>query len=77
MKDQLFKNIESKTNVKKEDILSLARAVQTQDLTNEDNLRKLIHDVASLANKEVSKDKEERIIKAIRGKGMKDIDKLI
>lgn len=77
MRDNLFKNIESKTNVKKEDILNLARAVQTQDLTNEDNLRKLIADVATLANKEISKEKEERIIKAIRGKSIKDIDKLI
>ena len=77
MRDQLFKNIESKTNVKKEDILNLARSVQTQDLTNEDNLRKLIADVASLANKDITKDKEEKILRAIRGKSIKDIDKLI
>ena len=77
MRDNLFKNIESKTNVKKEDILNLARSVQTQDLTNEDNLRKLISDVAALANKEITKEKEERILNAIRGKSIKDIDKLI
>lgn len=77
MRDNIFKTVESKTNVKKEDILNLARSVQSQDLTNEDNLRRLIADVASLANKEISKEKEERIIKALRGKSIKDIDKLI
>lgn len=77
MKDNLFKNIESKTNVKKDDIMNLARSIQSQDLTNEDNLRKLINDVAKMANKEISKEKEDKILNAIKGKSPKDFDKLL
>ena len=60
--DSIFEKVESKTNVKKEDIVRLAKSITGQDLNNEKNLRKLIKDVAKLAGKEVSKEKEEKII---------------
>lgn len=62
----LFSRVEEKTNVKKEDILKLAKQASSQDLTNERNLRKLIKEVAKLAGKEVSKEKEEKILNAIK-----------
>lgn len=65
MNDNLFKNVEAKTNVKKEDILKLASMVQSEDLSNEQNLRSLIKSVASLANKDVSKEKEDKLVKLI------------
>lgn len=64
--DSIFEKVESKTNVKKEDIVRLAKSITGQDLNNEKNLRKLIKDVAKLAGKEVSKEKEEKIIKTVQ-----------
>ena len=61
MKENIFDRVEKKTKVKKEDILKLAKKISGQDLSDEDNLRTLIKDVAKLAGKEVSKEKEEKI----------------
>ena len=41
-------------------------------MNNERNLRKLIQDVAKLAGKKVSKEKEEKIIKAVKKDQVKD-----
>jgi len=65
MNDNIFDKVEKKTKVKKEDILSLARSLQNKNLKDENELRKIIKDVAILAGKEVSKEREEKIIDAI------------
>ena len=65
MNDNIFDKVEKKTKVKKEDILSLARSLQNKNLKDENELRKIIKDVALLAGKEVSKEREEKIIDAI------------
>ncbi len=66
MNDSIFDKVEAKTKVKKEDIIALAKSVSGQDLNDEKNLRKLIKEVAKLAGKDVSKEKEESIIKAVK-----------
>ena len=66
MKENIFDRVEKKTKVKKEDILKLAKKISGQDLSDEDNLRTLIKDVAKLAGKELSKEKEEKIISAVK-----------
>ncbi len=66
MDDNIFDRVEKKTQVKKEDIIKLAKSVSNSDLNDENNLRKLIKDVAKLAGKEVTKEKEESIIKAVK-----------
>ena len=65
-RNSFFDKVERKTNVKKEDILSLARSIQNKDLKDEETLRSLIKDVSKLAGKEVSKEKEEKIIEAVK-----------
>ena len=50
-RNSFFDRVERKTNVKKEDILSLARSIQNKDLKDEDTLRSLIKDVSKLAGK--------------------------
>ena len=78
MKENIFDRVEKKTKVKKEDILKLAKKISGQDLSNEDNLRTLIKDVAKLAGKELSKEKEEKIISAVKkDKIPKKMDDLI
>lgn len=65
MNQKFFDNIEKKTNVKKEDILRLANSVSSANLRDEQTLRKLIADVAKVANVPVSKNKEDKIVNAI------------
>lgn len=76
MNNNFFDRVEKKTNVKKEDILSLARSIQNKNLKDEKELKKLIKSVANLAGKEVSKDREAKIIDAIiKDKIPKNIEK--
>ncbi len=78
MKENIFDRVEKKTKVKKEDILKLAKKISGQDLSDEDNLRTWIKDVAKLAGKEVPKEKEEKIISAVKkDKIPKKMDDLI
>lgn len=72
MDEKIFDKVEEKTNVKGEDIINLAKSIQGKDMNNERNLRKLIQDVAKLAGKTVSKEKEEKIIKAVKKDQVKD-----
>ncbi|WP_377888784.1 stage VI sporulation protein F [Alkalihalobacillus sp. R86527] len=66
----LFDNIEKKTNVKKEDIFKLADSVQGADFSDERTVRRLIANVARVANVNVTKEKEDRIVKAIVNKNI-------
>lgn len=76
--DGFFKRIEKKTNVNKDTILDLAKKLQQGDMKDENTLREVIHELGSMTGKEVSKDKEEKIISAIKNDQVpKDIDKLI
>ena len=74
--NNFFERVEKKTNVKKEDILSLAKSIQNKNLKDEKELRKLIKSVATLAGRDVSKEREEKIIDAIiKDKIPKNIEK--
>lgn len=76
--DNFFKKVEDKTNVSKESILELANKIQKEDLKDEATLREVIKQVGQMAGKEVSKEKENKIIEAvINDKIPKDMDKLI
>ncbi len=78
MDDSIFDKVEKKTNVKKQDILKLAKSISGKDLNDERVLCSLIKDVAKLANKPVSKEKEEKIINAVKkDKVPKNLNKMI
>lgn len=66
VEDSVFDQVEKKTKVKKEDLVKLAKSLNGKNLNDEKVLRNLIHDVASLAGKPVSKEKEEKIIDAVK-----------
>ena len=63
--DNFFKKIENKTNVNKDTILSLAKKLQEGDMKNEETLREVIHDISKITGREVSKDKEQKIIDTV------------
>ena len=75
--DNLFNKIEKKTSVDKDTILGLAKKLQDSDLKNENTLREIIQTLGQMTGKEVSKEKEEKIINAvINDKVPKNVDKM-
>lgn len=75
--DNFFKKIEKKTNVDKETILNLAKNLQEDNLKNEDALRDVVKKLSVITGKEVSKEKEDKIINAILNDKVPDIDKML
>ena len=59
-------------------MLALATKLQQNDLKNEGTLREVIQELGRLTGKEVSKEKEAKIIEAVKNdKIPKDLDKMI
>ncbi len=76
--DSFFDRVEKKTNVGKQTILDLANKLQQSDLKNEQTLREVIRELGQMTGKDVSKDKEDKIIEAVvNDKVPKDLDKYI
>ena len=76
-KDDLFNKIEKKTNIGKETILNLASKLQQSDLKDEKTLREVIQELSSMTGKTVSKEKEDKIINAVKNDKVPDnIDKM-
>ena len=63
--DNFFKRVENKTNVNKDTILGLAKKLQSSNMKNESAIRDVIKDISNLTGKEVSKEKEDKIVNAI------------
>ena len=64
-KDNLFNKIEQKTNINKDTIINLANKLQNNNMKDENTLREIIKDISNLTGKEVSKEKEDKIINSI------------
>ncbi len=63
--DSFFKKVEKKTNVNKDTILSLASKLQDGNMKDEGTLREVIHDISKMTGREVSEEKEQKIINAV------------
>ncbi|MDD2181236.1 MAG: stage VI sporulation protein F [Methanobacteriaceae archaeon] len=76
--DNFFNKIENKTKVKKETILGLAEKLQQNDLKDEKTLREIIQELGKMTGKDVSEEKQQKIIDAvINDKVPKDLDNLV
>lgn len=76
--DNFFKKIEKKTNVNKETILSLANKLQGGNMKDENTIKEVISDLSKMTGREVSKEKEQKIIDAIiNDKVPNNIDKML
>ena len=74
--DNFFKKVENKTNVDKDTILSLANKLQQGNMKDENTLKEVIHDISRVTGREVSKEKEQKIIDTILAdKVPKNLDK--
>lgn len=65
MKDNLLDRIEEKTNVDRETIINLAKKLQSGNYKDENTLRSIIHELSNITGKEVSEEKENKIISMI------------
>lgn len=75
--DGFFKRIEKRTNVNKQTILDLATKLQQNDLKNENTLREVIQELSKMTGRDVSKEKEDKIINAVINDNVpKDIDQM-
>lgn len=78
MNDNLFNRITEKTNVDKDTIIGLARKLQEGNFKNKDTLREIIHELSDITGKEVSEEKENKIIDMIvNDKVPKDLEKYV
>lgn len=78
MNDNLLNRIEEKTSVNKETIINLARKLQEGDFKNEKTLKEIIRELSVITGKEVTEEKENKIINMIiNDKVPKDLDKYI
>ncbi len=72
-----FKKVEKKTKVDKDTIISLAKKINEGNLKDETTLREVIQKLSKITNKEVSKDKEDKIVNTILDdKVPKSVDKM-
>lgn len=75
--DNFFSKVEKKTKIDKDTIISLATKLQNGNLKDEESLREVISTLSQLTGKEVSKEKENKIIDTIlKGKVPKSVDKM-
>jgi len=76
LNDDFFGKVKKKTNVDKENLIDLAKRLNENNMKDENVLKGIIRDLAKLTGKNVSLEKEEKIINAIKqDKVPKNIDK--
>ena len=76
--DNFFKRVEKKTNVDKNTILDLADKLQKSNMKDEKVLKEVIQDLSKMTGREVSKEKEQKIIETIlNDKIPNNLDKMI
>lgn len=68
--NQMFNDIEHKTGVDMNQIMQVVNSLKSADLTDERTARRLVQQVSAMANKPVSKQKEDRLVKAITNKNI-------
>ncbi|WP_042356451.1 stage VI sporulation protein F [Bacillus rubiinfantis] len=71
MDNGFFKNIEKKTGVNMQDVFDLANSLQHANFKDEKTVRNVIKRVSQLANKPVSRELEDQIVKTIVNDGNK------
>ena len=77
-KDSIFRKIEAKSGVDKDTIISLADKLQHSDMKDEKVLRDLVREIGVVAGRDVSKEKEDKIVNAIlKDKVPKNLDDMI
>ncbi|GEN53904.1 stage VI sporulation protein F [Halobacillus litoralis] len=66
----IFDHLKKKANIDPEDVFKVANSVQNADFSDEKTVRRLVRQLAKVANKNVSKSKEDKIVEAITKQNM-------
>ena len=75
--DSFFKKVENKTNINKDTILSLAKKLQNANMKDETTIREVIKEISTMTGKDVSQEKEDKIVNAIMKDNIpQNIDKM-
>ncbi|PKR78858.1 stage VI sporulation protein F [Halalkalibacillus sediminis] len=69
----IFKHLNKKANISPHEIIQVAQSVQNADFSDERTVRKLVRQLAQMANKPMDQSKEDRIVEMIT-KNNKSID---
>ncbi len=78
MNDNFLNRVEEKTKVSKDTIIDLAKRLQNGNFKDENTLRSIIHELSDITGKEVSAEKENKIINMIvNDKVPSNLDKYI
>ena len=77
LNDELFKKVEKKTKIKKYTIISLAEKLNNGNMKDEKTIREVISTLSQMTGKDVSKEKEDKIVNAIiKDKVPKNVEKM-
>lgn len=60
-----FDKIQQSAGISPNDIFKVADSVKNADFSDEKTVRRLVRQLAKMANKPISKDKEDKIVKSI------------
>ncbi|AUJ26398.1 stage VI sporulation protein F [Virgibacillus dokdonensis] len=61
----LFDKIQQKSSINPDDVYKVADSVKHADFSDERTVRKLVRQLSKLANKPISKEKEDKIVQSI------------
>ncbi|HLR40617.1 MAG TPA: stage VI sporulation protein F [Virgibacillus sp.] len=61
----LFEKLQQNANVNPDDVYKIANSVKNADFSDEKTVRQLIRHLAKVANKPISKEKEDKIVQSI------------
>ena len=77
LSDELFKKVEKKTKIKKDTIISLAEKLNNGNMKDEKTIREVISTLSQMTGKDLSKEKEDKIVNAIiKDKVPKNVEKM-
>jgi len=61
----IFNKIERSTNISMDEIYNIAHSIQYEDLSDESTVRRIVQQLARLANRPISQRKEDEIVQSI------------
>ncbi len=64
--DKLLDKVAMKTNVSKNDILSLANDLSTKNLNDEESIKEFIEKISKMANKQVRPEQMDKMVSLIK-----------
>ncbi|WP_053219390.1 stage VI sporulation protein F [Virgibacillus senegalensis] len=66
----MFDQIQKNSNIKPDQIFKVAESVKNADFSDEKTVRRLVKQLAKMADKPISKEKEDKIVESITGNKM-------